>query len=82
MRGRIVTHAGEVFHQIRGQPFTYVINGNAIRPSTTNWNIPRSHLEQALDLVPLENTVAVRRLMGPSYLYGILMDKRIRASDW
>jgi hypothetical protein len=33
-------------------------------------------------LVPLENTVPVQHLRGPSYIYAILMDPRIRQDDW
>jgi hypothetical protein len=31
---------------------------------------------------PLPNTVPVQNLQGPSYLYAILMDSRIRDGDW
>ena len=80
--GRIQDHEGETFRQIRGQEFTYECSSSAITPSTTDWIIPRAHFEKALDLVPLKNTVPVQHLMGPSYLYAVLMDERIRRSDW
>ncbi len=41
---RIVTLQGETFYQKRGQPFRYGISGNSVVPSTTNRQLPRSHL--------------------------------------
>jgi hypothetical protein len=34
------------------------------------------------ELVPLTTTAPLQRLQGPSYLYAILMDDRIRHGDW
>lgn len=79
---RIVAHQGEAFHQIRGQEFSYTVNQSVLNPSTTVQNLPRSEFEKALVLVPLRNTVPLQKLRGPSYLYAILMDKRIRGADW
>lgn len=79
---RISAHAGETFHQIRGGEFTYVAESGYLRPDRTNQQIPRAHFEEALGLVPLENTVPVQHLRGPSYIYAILMDARIRQDDW
>ena len=79
---RIRDHAGEVFTQIRGQNFTYVFQGSHINPSTTEQNLPRAHFEEAYGLVPLKNTSRVQHLRGPSYIFAILMDHRIRKSDW
>lgn len=79
---RIVSHQGETFRQIRGQEFSYSINQSVLNPSTTNQNLPKSEFEKALRCMPLENTVPLQKLRGPSYLYAILMDRRIRAADW
>ena len=79
---RIEAHAGEKFCQIRGGEFIYDVVGGHVIPSRTNQQIPKSHFEQALDFVPLENTVPIQNLRGPSYIYAILMDKRIRLDDW
>ena len=79
----IVSHQGQVFRQIRGGEFTYGVDGNHLTLDRTNWNIPRSHIEEALDLVPLKNTVVVQHLFAPSYIYAILMDDRVRlGSGW
>lgn len=79
---RIKAHEGETFHQIKGARFRYSVIGNAIKPDRTNRSISKCDFEKALVYVPLMNTVPLQRLQGPSYLYALLMDKRIRGSDW
>lgn len=79
---RIVTHAGDSFRQIRGGEFTYAVEGGHLVLSRTNHALPRSHIEEALKLVPLSNTVVVQHLRAPSYIFAILMDERIRRGDW
>lgn len=79
---RIKAHEGKTFRQIRGGEFTYSVVGSAIIPDRTNQNIPRAHLEEAVGLLPLQNTVPVQHLRGPSYIYAVLMDRRIREGDW
>lgn len=79
---RIVTHEGEEFRQKQGRRFTYVVTGNRLNLSTTNRNLPKSQFAQALALVPLNGPGEIQDLQGPSYLYAILMDERIRANDW
>jgi hypothetical protein len=79
---RIKLRAGERFVQIRGGEFTYEVIGGHVVPDRTNQQIPKSHFEEAFGLLPLENTVPVQHLRGPSYIYAILMDKRIRENDW
>ena len=79
---RIKHCEGQTFQQIRGREFSYAVDGSVVIPSTTNQNIPRSHVEEASKLVPLSNTVPVQHLRGPSYIYAILNDKRIRQTDW
>ena len=80
--GRIENRAGEVFRQKRGGEFTYSIRGTVLIPDRTNRLLPQSHFEKAFRLVPLDGPSQVYRLQGPSYLYAILMDDRIRANDW
>lgn len=79
---RIKEHEGEIFRQIRGGEFTYLVKGNYIELSRTNRSISKTTFEDALRYVPLENTVPVQNLQAPAYLYAILMGKRIRMSDW
>ena len=79
---RIKDNERQEFKQIRGAKFSYSVHSSYIRPNRTNQNIPKSHFEQASKLLPLKNTVLVQHLRGPSYIYSILMDKRIRMNDW
>lgn len=79
---RIVRLSGETFNQKSGKVFTYEARGRTIYLHTTNRMISRTAIENALALVPLENTVPVQHLSAPSYVYGILMDPRIRSGDW
>ena len=74
---RICRHEGETFRQIKGKEFTYTVNGNSIKLSTTNYNFAKSTFEKALAFLPLENTVPIQHLSAPSYLYAILTDSRI-----
>ena len=79
---RIRAHQGETFRQKKGKVFTCVVTGDRLNPDTTNRNLSRSQFAQALALVPLEGPGDVNHRQGPSYLYAILMDERIRKSDW
>lgn len=79
---RIAAHEGDTFRQVRGQVFTYTLDGKVLRPSTVNQNLSQATFEKALARVPLRSTTDVQDLRGPSYLYAILMDPRIRGRDW
>ena len=79
---RIKRHEGETFAQKRGGEFCYAIEGSGIRPDRTNQVISKKHLKEASGLLPLEDTVPVQHLRGPSYIYAVLMDSRIRELDW
>ena len=78
---RIKALEGQTFRQIRGKEFTYSVVGSAVVPEGINQNIPRAHFEKALELLPLVDTTAVQHLRGPSYVFAILMDKRVRKFD-
>lgn len=79
---RIVACEGETFCQMRGGEFRFEVVGKGLRLDRTNQTLPKSIIGQALQRVPLENTTAVLDLRGPSYLYAILMDPRVRGADW
>ena len=79
---RIVAHEGERFRQILGKEFTYRIAGHGAVLSTTNQTLPKSTFGKALERMPARSTVPLQDLRGPSYLYAILMDHRIRQGDW
>lgn len=79
---RIKENEGQVFRQIRGGEFTYKIKGNAIELHRTNRLVFKGIIEKALQYVPLENTKPLQMFQAPSCLYALLMDYRIRKSDW
>ncbi|MDK0710143.1 hypothetical protein P5E62_13080 [Clostridium perfringens] len=80
---RIVENEGKEFRQKRGKIFTYSLIGkNTIKLSTTNRSISKSEFEKALNFVPLDKTTIIKSLQAPSYIYGILMDERIRKEIW
>ena len=79
---RIVDHSGETFYQLRGRPFTYQARGRTIYLDTTNRMISRTAIEKALERVPINGPGEVHDLSAPSYIFGILMDDRIRRSNW
>lgn len=78
---RIESLEGETFRQIRGGEFTYEIIGTTLKPDRTNQGLPRSQFEKAFEFMPWEGTKDIQHLRGPSYLYAILMDRRVRKSD-
>lgn len=71
-----------MFRQIRGGRFTYQVIDADVVPDQTNHRIAKSHFEQAFALVPLSNTTPVQHLRGPSYIFAMLMDVRVRGGDW
>ena len=79
---RILENEEQLFTQIRGQEFTYKIENISILPNITNRNISNKEFEKALKFVPLLNTTSIQHLQGSSYIYAILIDKRIQKSDW
>jgi hypothetical protein len=80
--GRIVALEGQTFAQVKGQEFTYEVNGLTLTPSTTDQNLSKGTFLRALERVPLGSTGDVNDLRGPSYIYAILMDDRVRQGEW
>jgi len=79
---RISFHQGETFHQKRGKPFTYTVHLKALRPDTTNQQIPKLHFERALELMPLTGPGPLcKKHRGPLYIYAILTDPRICGAE-
>jgi len=81
---RIQAHEGDdkEFSQKGGKRFRYSVTVSYLRPSTTNQNLPKRHFEEALSFLPLEGPGQINHLRGPSFIYGVLMDDRIRRRDW
>lgn len=72
---RIQHEHGKSFIQMRGKEFTYSVSGNILYLNSTNRSITKKVIEEALQFVPLENTVPIQYLQAPSYMYAILMDE-------
>ena len=86
---RIVSNAGANNQPIistKGLPATYEMNGPTtvcVIRNGTEWKIPKGHFLQAYNLgLPLENTVPLQHLMGPSWIWAIFNDDRINQGEW
>ena len=79
---RIRAHEGKEFSQKEGKRFRYSVTVSYLRPSTTNQNLPKRHFEEALSFLPLDGPGQINHLRGASFIYGVLMDGRIRRGDW
>jgi hypothetical protein len=79
---RIRDCSGQTFRQKRGKAFTYEWHEGYLVPSTTNQNLPKTQFEAAYQLLLFENTTPLQHLRGPSYIFAIITDPRIRGSDW
>ena len=80
---RIKAHNGEAFRTKTGLPFTYDVAGNTIVVSRSpTYPFPSSQFEKALERVPVAGPNDLHDLRGPSYLWAILHDPRIRMNDW
>lgn len=77
---RIEQHQGEVFRQKEGKEFTYALSGRTITVQSGKEPYPfgLSDVEKAIELMPVDKITTLSHLRAPSYLYGILMDERIR----
>jgi len=80
---RIEDLAGERFHTKTGKPFTYIVSGDVLVTSRTDYNLTKIDFNKALSIVPIEGPGKINHLVrGPAYIWAILHDSRIRASNW
>jgi hypothetical protein len=77
---RIVSLDGATFHQKSGKSFSYTARSGCVVPNTTNRLLPRSHFAEAYRRLPTSGPGALQDLQGPSYLWAILTDPRVRPS--
>ena len=76
---RILQHEGEEFKTKKKLPFTYKIINGAVVPNRTNFPLAKVNFEKAAALMPLQGPGQINDLVyGPSYVYAILTDARIR----
>lgn len=79
---RIVAHAGAPFETKRRLPFTFRVQGDAVVPSRTDYVLHRSDFETAHGMTPCQGPAALGdRVRGPSYIWAILHDPRVRRGE-
>jgi hypothetical protein len=83
---RLVEHQGETFRTVRDLPFQHQLEGNGIwifrEGKRINQRLSRGDVEKAIARCPLEKVTEVSDCRNPSYLFGLLTDRRIRGEDW
>lgn len=79
---RIGAMEGADFETKTGKPFTFTIDGSALRTNRTDQNLSKANFERALELWPFEPGEVSRQIRGSAYVWGILHDRRVRTSDW
>lgn len=83
---RIKRHAGEQFETVSGLSFTFEVPGNYLRVTRDgeqiNRSLSRTNFARSLELMPAAGPGALKESQGASYTWAILMDPRIRRSDW
>ncbi len=79
IRQKIETLQGEEFNTISGLPFTYIIDGDYLIPSRTEYHISFNDIETAFNMCPIDGPGVINNLVrGSAYVWAILHDNRIR----
>ncbi len=80
---RITNSVGDNFYTKTGLEFQYDVDDFAIYPSRTKYRISKSNVEVAYGFTPFDGPGVLNyQVRGPSYLWAILHDPRIRLKDW
>jgi len=83
---RIKAHQTKVFRTKRGKKFSYKVTGEGINVINRNGNeyaISRKYFAETLKHVPVDGPGEINTLVwGPTYIWAILHDSRIRAGEW
>ena len=83
---RIRRHAGAQFQTKTGRPFTYSVPGNYLRVNREgkeiNRSLSRTNFMKAAARMPTDGPGVLKDRQGSAYTWAILMDERIRGSDW
>lgn len=75
---RIQKFQGETFITKTGKAYTYCIQGNNLVPSRTDYNISKENIKKAFLRLPLNGPGDISgEVVGSSYVWGILSDRRI-----
>ena len=80
---RLKALEGHEFQTKTGKPFTFEIDGDVFRPSRTKYNVSKNDFRKALELAPFDGPGIVNSLVrGPSFVWAVLHDIRVRRQDW
>ena len=78
----IIAHAGEGFFTIRRQPFQYKLSGESVwierDGHPINQALAQSEFRKAWKRWPVQGPGELQDLRGPSYIFAILSDPRVR----
>ena len=75
---RVIGLADATFATVRRKQFSYRAVNGGISMNTTNRVVPRGDFKKAFERMPAAGPGALQDLQGPSYVYAILMDPRVR----
>ena len=76
----ICKHEGDVFYTVRSKAYTYVVKDNYILINNdSRRRITKINLAKALEIQnPTCSKIGSAGIWGPSYIYGIITDRRIK----
>ena len=74
----IKRHEGEVFYTVSGLEFTNQVDGEKLIHTRSKVAISKSAFEKAIILNPQKPSDLHNDVVGPSYIYAIISDSRIR----
>lgn len=79
---QIISHEGELFYTKTGKPFRYKVVNNSIIPDRTGFPLAKLNFEKAANIENLTAPSQINKLvMGPSYVFAILTNKRIQSDE-
>jgi hypothetical protein len=84
---RIVAHQGAEFRTVTGHPFTHNVEDESVirfylNGKRRNHHLTRDQVDQAISMCPVSKPSAFKKLPNHPYLFGLIMDPRIRSTDW
>lgn len=76
----IKQHEGEVFYTVTGKPYRYTVYGDYLMVENIKGSkIKKDSIAKAILIVnPTPKKIELEGCWGPSYIYGIITDKRIK----
>ena len=77
---KIKEHEGAEFYTIRGNVYKYVVYDDFLLvENKKNRKVSKDSIEKAIKIKnPNQSKIASEGCWGPSYIYGIITDKRIK----